>query len=72
MPHDNASDIVRGGHRLDPGARPAPGQPGTLGEQLRAVAIFHLTDPEVRRTDPATCWAMARRLSMPHAMRGAT
>jgi hypothetical protein len=46
-------------------ARPSREQPGTLGQQLEAVALY-LANP-YRRIDPAAAWELARRLVIPHA-----
>jgi hypothetical protein len=40
--------------------RPAPGQPGTLGQQLITLALS-LHYGEQRGTTAAACWADARR-----------
>lgn len=47
--------------------RPHPTEPGTLREQLDAIALY-LADP-TRRHDPAGAWQMARRLVLDHARR---
>jgi len=47
--------------------RPTPEQPGTLAEQLEAIALY-LANP-TRRHDRAAAWELARRLAIPHARR---
>lgn len=49
-------------------ATPAPGQPGTLGEQLAAIDAYLATP--WRHRDRAAAWELARRLCIPHARRG--
>jgi len=49
--------------------RPHPDEPGTLRQQLAAIA-FYLTIPrEQRQADRATCWQAARWKTIPHARR---
>ena len=36
--------------------RPSPGQPGTLGQQLEAIAAFHRLPDDVRRDDREAVW----------------
>ncbi len=46
-------------------ARPAPNEPGTLGEQLATIAVA-IALGERRGTSAATEWHRARRLVLPH------
>lgn len=50
---------------------PAAGQPGTLGEQLRCLAVYLRMPGYYRRVDPTDAWEFARRLVLPHAGRAA-
>ena len=48
-------------------ARPSPEQPGTLGEQLRCLAVYLRLPGYYRRIDPADAWEFSRRIVLPHA-----
>lgn len=50
-------------------ARPHRDEPGTVQEQLAALAYYFRLDPAERRRDPDGCWAAARWATMPHVRR---
>ncbi len=47
---------------------PAPEQPGSLGQQFVAVALYLADD--LREIDPAAAWENARLIAIPHARGG--
>lgn len=47
--------------------RPSPDQPGSLRQQIAAIAAYLRLPNYYRRIDPADAWEFARRAVMPHA-----
>ena len=58
--HRSIPEPVRGRQ-----TKPSAAQPGTLAQQLDAVALY-LADP-ARKHCRASAWSLARRLAIPHA-----
>ncbi len=55
---------------VSPGPRPAvqpgPNAPGTIREELAAVASYLGMDPEFRAVDRSAAWEVAQRREIPH------
>ena len=51
--------------------RPSPGQPGSLRQQIEAIALYVRLPIYYRRLDPADAWQFVRERIMPHARRTA-
>jgi hypothetical protein len=50
-----------------PHLRPGPSEPGTLLEQLRAMAIYFALPDRIRERYDDQGWQRARRAAVPHA-----
>ena len=62
-----AEDLVTQYFQATAGTRPAPDQPGRLGEQLRLADLYLQLPPRVRRDNGDPAWGEVRRHVLPHA-----